>query len=154
MEKERNELIQDLDRINSWIGNCDQKASFLLTMVGVMATIICTSDLAKVVKNVLVTPFIAYWRDGVGCFNWLICLIFLFLIFGLGCLFSAIVFALLSLKAKTDYDEERKKQEGMEEKSHLHFGSIAKMTYQEYVHAENDIDNDLKSQFLMLTIQI
>jgi len=146
MAKDRNELIQDLDRINSWIGNCDQKSSFLLTMVGVMATIICTSDLAKVVKDVLVTPFVAYWRNDLGGFNWLNCLIALSLILGLGCLFSAIVFALLSLKAKTDYDEERKKQEGMEEKSLLHYGSIAKMTYKDYALAENDMDNDLRSQ--------
>ena len=48
--------------------------------------------------------------------------------------------------AKTDYDKEKKKQEGMEDISLLHYGSIAKMTYQKYIQADNNLVNDFKSQ--------
>lgn len=145
MREKQEKLPQNLDRVNMWIGNCDQKASFLLTLVGVVATIICTSEYAKVVKNTLVKPFVAYWKDGVGGFNLLNFFIALFLVAGLGFLFAAIIYALMSLMARTDYKKER--QEGMVEKSRLHYGSIAKMTYAEYILEEAyDYDNDLTSQ--------
>lgn len=145
MTNRQDKLTQDLDRVNMWIGNCDQKASFLLTMVGVVATIICTSDLPKVVKNTLANPFVAYWRDGIGSFNLYNLFIALFLFTGLGFLFAAIIYALLSLMAKTDYGQFF--QDGMAEKSRLHYGSIAKMTYVDYLQDEGyDYDNDLSSQ--------
>ena len=143
MRKNRNELIQDLDRVNLWIGNCDQKASFLLAMVGVASTIICTSDFAKLIKRTLVRPFVIYWQDGLGDFNLLRLFILLFLLAGLGCLFAAFIYALLSLMAKTNYEEEKKNQIGMEEKTLLHFSSIANMEYQEFISTDNDIDNDI-----------
>lgn len=145
MCEQQERLTQNLDRVNMWIGNCDQKASFLLTMVGVVATIICTSDLAKVVKDVLVVPFVAYWKEHVGVFNLLNLFIALFLVVGLGFLFAAIIYALLSLMAKTDYNQFT--QEGVSAQSRLHYGCISKMTYEEYKQEEGyDYEDDLKSQ--------
>ena len=86
------DLKEKLERVNSWIGNCDQKASFLLTMVGVIATIICTSDYVKAVKEILISPFVDYWTNDIGGFNELRFSIALFLIPGFGCLFAAIIF--------------------------------------------------------------
>lgn len=139
-------LTQKLERVNMWIGNCDQKASFLLTMVGVVATIVCTSDLTKVVKDNLVNPFVAYLSDGIGGFNLFNFCVAFFLITGLGFLLASIIFALLSLMARTDYNKEM--QEGMADKSRLHYGSIAKMTYADYFQEEEgyDYENDMNSQ--------
>jgi len=36
----KEQLEQNLERVNGWIGNCDQKASFLLALVGVVTAII------------------------------------------------------------------------------------------------------------------
>ena len=145
MNDKQERLTQNLERVNMWIGNCDQKASFLLAMVGVVATIICTSDYTKIVVNTLVKPFVAYWKDGVGGFNLLNLFIALFLVAGLGFLFAAIIYALLSLMARTDY--KRESQCGMEEKSRLYYGSIAKMSYSAFLQEEGyDYDNDLSSQ--------
>ena len=129
-----------------WIGNCDQKASFLLTMLGVVATVICTSDWVKTVKQILVEPFLAYCRDGVGDFDLLKSVIALLMISGLGFIFAAIIWTLCSLMAKTDYDKE--KQEDMSENSRLHYASIAKMTYADFLQEDEDYDydNDLISQ--------
>lgn len=138
------ELKDNLDRVNLWIGNCDQKANFLLAAVGVMATVICTSDLAGLVKSELVNPFVTYWADGVGEFSSFKFAITLFLVVGFGCLFTAIIFALLSLTATTNYEEN--KQNGMVENSLLHFSSIAKMSFEEYDKTNIDKDTDLKSQ--------
>lgn len=138
------ELKNNLDRVNMWIGNCDQKASFLLAAVGVMATVICTSDLAGLVKNELVRPFVSYWTNGVGEFSAFNFVNALFLVAGLGCLFAAIIYALLSLTATTNYEEN--KQKGMVEKSLLHYGSIAKMTFEEYDKSDIDKNADFKSQ--------
>lgn len=145
MTDNQERITQNLDRVNMWIGNCDQKASFLLAMLGVVTTVICTSDLARIIKDVLVSPFVAYWRDDIGGFNLFRFCIALFMIAGLGLMLASIIYALLSLMAKTGYEKE--KQEGMAEKSRLHFGSIAKMTYAEYLQEEGyDYDNDLNSQ--------
>ena len=49
MTEKQEKLTQNLDRVNMWIGNCDQKASLLLTMLGVVITVICTSDFARII---------------------------------------------------------------------------------------------------------
>jgi hypothetical protein len=145
MTEKQEKLTQNLDRVNMWIGNCDQKASFLLTMLGVVITVICTSDFACMIKDVLVSPFVAYWRDDIGGFNLFRSFIALFMIAGLGFLLASIMLSLLSLIAKTDYEKE--KQECMADKSRIHFGGIAKMTYADFVQSEGyDYDNDLNSQ--------
>ena len=44
------QMERNLDRINMWIGNCDQKASFLLAFLGVAATLFVTSDSVNKIK--------------------------------------------------------------------------------------------------------
>ena len=56
-------LEQSLDRVNMWIGNCDQKAGFLLATIGVIMTILFTSDFMKEVKNAVIKPFLEYWGN-------------------------------------------------------------------------------------------
>ena len=62
------EMERNLDRTNMWISNCDQKASFLLALVGVVITVIFTSGVTPRVIQTLVNPFIDYCKDGVGSF--------------------------------------------------------------------------------------
>lgn len=140
----KEQLEQNLERVNGWIGNCDQKASFLLALVGVVSAIICTSDILSRVKTTLVTPFITYWKDGVGSFDIVRLFLALALICGILSLLLAMYFLLLCLWAETNYDKFN--QFGIEEKSLLFYGSVAKMKYDEFRKASNDYENDLQSQ--------
>lgn len=137
-------MERNLDRINMWIGNCDQKASFLLAFLGVAVTVFVTSDVVSKIKHLLIDPFMAYWRDSIGSFNLFRFLIAFCLVVGLVCVLIALVHLLFCLMAKTDYL--RFKQPGMKDKSRLFFGSIAAMSYSEFSQDENDHLNDLMSQ--------
>lgn len=137
-------MERNLDRINMWIGNCDQKASFLLAFLGVAATVFVTSDVVSKLKNLLVDSFIAYWIDNIGSFNLLRFLIAFCLVVGLVCIFIALVYLFMCLMAKTDYS--KFKQPGMKEKSRLFYGHIASMAYSEFCQDEDDQLNDLSSQ--------
>lgn len=138
------ELKENLDRVNMWIGNCDQKASFLLALVGIVLTVVCTSDAISGIKTILIRPFMSYWREGMGTFCLLRTIIAILLIAGFVCVIISIVYLLLCLRAKTEYDSMKK--QGMEEKSLLFYGSVAKMSYSDYCEAENDRINDLRTQ--------
>ncbi len=138
------QMERNLDRINMWIGNCDQKASFLLAFLGVAATVFVTSDVVSKLKHLLVNPFIAFWKNNIGSFCFFKFVISICLVVGLVCIFIAVVYLLMCLMAKTDYS--KFKQPGMKEKSRLFFGHIASMTYSEFCQDEYDQLNDLRSQ--------
>lgn len=53
-------LELSLDRINSWISNCDQKAGFLLATIGIVLAILFATDFVGVVKKDIVEPFLCY----------------------------------------------------------------------------------------------
>lgn len=138
------EMERNLDRINMWISNCDQKASFLLALVGVVITVIFTSGVTPRIIQTLVNPFIDYCKDGVGSFCFWRTMDALLLVSGLVLIFLSMSHLLLCLMAKTDYSKFQ--QPGMEQKSHLFFGHIASMTYDEFCHTDVDKYNDLRSQ--------
>lgn len=138
------EMERNLDRTNMWISNCDQKASFLLALVGVVITVIFTSGVTPRIIQTLVNPFIDYCKDGVGSFCFWRTMDALLFISGLVLIFLSMSHLLLCLMAKTDYSKFQ--QPGMEQKSHLFFGHIASMTYDEFCHTDVDKYNDLRSQ--------
>lgn len=141
---EEDQMERNLDRTNMWISNCDQKASFLLALVGVVITVIFTSGVTPRIIQTLVNPFIDYCKDGVGSFCFWRTMDALLFISGLVLIFLSMSHLLLCLMAKTDYSKFQ--QPGMEQKSHLFFGHIASMTYDEFCHTDVDKYNDLLSQ--------
>lgn len=58
---DEHQLKDNLDRVNMWIGNCDQKASFILAIIGVVLSICFTSDSDpfKYIKNDIVNPIVS-----------------------------------------------------------------------------------------------
>ena len=56
-------LEQSLDRVNAWIGNCDQKAGFLLAIIGVLIAIIFSSDFSQSIVDTIVNPYREYIRN-------------------------------------------------------------------------------------------
>lgn len=65
MEKEKvlcnsfskEDAFKALDTINMWINNCDNKASIILGSIGVITSIMISSDFAKVIKNIIKSVF-------------------------------------------------------------------------------------------------
>jgi len=140
------DMEKNLDIVNTWIGNCDQKASFLLTVVGVVLTIIFTSSLMEKIATVLIDPFRTYLNTGIGTFSLLRTVIAVLLSLGMVCLFVALLFLLLSLKANININQFKKDNPGLETDSLLFYGSISRKTYSEYSLAEHDMYNDYRSQ--------
>lgn len=144
------DLKGNLDRVNMWISNCDQKASFVLAMLGVGITILFTSDFVKYVRKIIIAPFKTYLSDNMQNVNWLKCAVALSLIYV--CIGVIITFYHLvnSLRAKTDIN--RFGQQGIERKSMLHYEAVANMTYNEFCTSEVHIINDLRSQVYINSI--
>ena len=138
------QMERSLDMINMWIGNCDQKASFLLAFVGVAATIIITNNVIAKIKELLVVPFVTYWKEDVGAFSTSRFIFAACIIISLVSTISSLVNLLLCLMAKTDYSKFM--QQNMESKSLFFYKHIASMTYSEFCLAKNDKYNDLRSQ--------
>lgn len=100
------ELNTRLDRVNSWIDNCDQKASILLAFAGALAAVLLTSDILASGHERLVVPFVNYWNgDKEIPFSFSNLVIFLSLIPILYHVWQMVVYLLLVLKPKTKIEE-------------------------------------------------
>ena len=138
------QLKDNLDRVNMWIGNCDQKASFILAIIGVVLGICFTSDSLVFIKSDIVSPIISAIDNSTT-----ISLLTIFEAVLLLTLFSFLIISvfrmIFALRAKTDL--KKLSQPGMESNSMLHYQTIANMTYREFCEKEVHILNDLRSQF-------
>lgn len=133
------DLKENLERVNFWIVNCDQKASFVLAIIGVGLTVSFSVDTFKEIKTKVVQPII-----GNDTIPWLQISIVFFLMTSFVCILVSLVSLLFSLRAKTDLSKFT--QPGMQSKSMLHFESVSKMTYKEYVEERTEFINDLRTQ--------
>lgn len=138
------QLKENLDRVNMWIGNCDQKASFILAIIGVVLSIFFTSDSFVFIKSDIVSPIISALKNSTSiCFLTIFEAILLLMLFAL--LIISVFRMIFALRAKTDL--KKLSQPGMESNSMLHYQTIANMSYQEFCEKEVHIHNDLRSQF-------
>lgn len=138
------QLKENLDRVNMWIGNCDQKASFILAIIGVVLSICFTSDSFKYIKNDIVNPIVSTLEN--TTFIRLLTIVeALLLLFIFGLLIMSIFRMIFALRAKTDL--QKLSQPGMESNSMLYYQTISNMTYQEFCENEVHVLNDLRSQF-------
>ena len=138
------QLKENLGRVNMWIGNCDQKASFILAIIGVVLSICFTSDSFVFIKSDIVSPIISALDNSTS-----ISLLTIFEALLLLMLFAFLIMSvfrmIFALRAKTDL--KKLSQPGMESNSMLHYQTIANMTYREFCEKEVHILNDLRSQF-------
>lgn len=149
MATDRNELEAKLDRINSWINNCDQKSSILLAIEGGVLTILCTSDYISFIHQQLIFPIYNYYETGNGVFS-VINTIQLFILAAMFILIFLSVFYSLQV-IKGTIDTRLFKQSGLTEKSLLHFTTISSRSFNEFKidiasQSEESILNDLCSQ--------
>ena len=146
---DRNELEARLDRVNSWINNCDQKSSILLAIEGVVLTILCTSDYINFIHQHLILPIYTYYETGNGVFS-LINTIQIFILAAMFILiFLSVFYSLQVIKGTVDI--KLFKQSGLTEKSLLHFTTISNRGFNEFKkdianQSEESMLNDLYSQ--------
>lgn len=147
------ELNTRLERVNSWIDNCDQKASILLAFAGALAAVLLTSDILTSGHERLVVPFVDYWRgDKEISFSFTNLVISLILLPILYHIWQMVVYLLLVLKPKTKIEEfEEGAESRIEKNSALHYGVIAQKKYNDFNdqckgQTEDNYLNDLCSQ--------
>lgn len=147
------ELNTRLGRVNSWIDNCDQKASILLAFVGALATVLLTSDILTSGHDRLIVPFVNYWKgDKEISFSFSNLVIFLSLVPISSHIWKMVSYLLLVLKPKTKIEEFGEGVESrLEKNSALHYGVIAEKKYNDFNdqcknQEEDEYLNDLCSQ--------
>lgn len=142
------ELKSRLDRVNSWINNCDQKASILLAVEGVVLTVLCTSDYISWIHQKLISPIYNYYETGKGEFSLInaiqLCLLAVMLVM----IILSIFYSLQVIKGTINA---RFKQSGLTEKSLLHFASISNKSFSDFKRetinqSDESVINDLLSQ--------
>ena len=146
-------LEQSLDRVNAWISNCDQKAGFLLSIIGVFIAIIFSSDFSQSIEDNIVNPYKEYIRNpDLNEFKLIRFIYFLFVVISIIASFVSIIFALLSITAAIDI-KKYKIDDGNSElvgNSLLFFGSISRRKYNDFKDmAGINYEDDLKSQILI-----
>lgn len=141
---------KNLDRVNFWVSNCDSKVSYLLTLQGIILTIILTSSNAA---TYLLTT-LSYKFSCVD-FGWKSIFRFLegvslYLFFAF--IFISLFHAYHTLRARLN--PRIFKQNGLETKSILFFETIANRKFSDFVddqlnQTENQFNNDLDSQIFI-----
>lgn len=143
------DLKNNLDRINFWLGNVDQKAGILLAIEGVILTIACTSDavckIVPIIKNGC-TDLSFY-----SCNTW----IAIFSILALLSTLTSIYILLRVISATIDPKKFAKKNPNLVTNSMLHFETIQLRSYEMFRSEEqNDKQkrNDIRSQIYINSI--
>lgn len=147
-EKQGKEELQNtLNSVNSWLNNCDQKAGTLLAVMGVAFTVIMTGDFMKFIRNQIFHPFMEYCEgQSELVFSWNRFTVFFLLVTAAVLLIMACLYLFRAITANIDYDKMRKENPGLVRRSYIYFGSISKMTYEEFERNDEDYASDLKSQ--------
>ena len=149
-----NQLKDSFDTINMWIGVADQKAGVLLATLGVAYTILMTSDALKVIRNLLIKPFLQYIEQpDMYEYNFSRCMMFvLLLITGVMSIIS--LFYLLNvLRPNIDYEKFYKDNPDLVPKSYIYYSAVAKMKYADFKSDKLNYEEDLRSQvFVNATI--
>lgn len=141
-------LELSLDRINSWISNCDQKAGLLLATIGVVLAIMFANEFVTEVKKAIFNPFKGYLEnpDYYEFDVWRM-LFFISLIATIALCMLSSFYALRSISAKLDSRELKRQNPEMIDNSLLFYVTIASRSFENYVE-ENSLDyvKDLQSQ--------
>lgn len=140
-------LELSLDRINSWISNCDQKAGFLLATIGIVLAILFATDFVGGVKKDIVEPFLCYLNKPKEYEFSLIRFLFFIVLMSsvITCAVSAI-FALLAISATVDSKKQHANNPTLSNNSYLFFQAIASGDFETYSKFNLSYEDDLMSQ--------
>lgn len=145
--KNKEDLKHTYDTVNAWLNNCDQKAGILLAVVGVVITVLVTSDFLKDLRMYIFGPFVKYWTEETELdFSWSRFTVFVLLVIAVGMLITSCYYLFKAIWANTDYDKMREENPNLVRKSFVYWGTISGMTYDDFKSDNVNYENDLKSQ--------
>lgn len=150
-KQKKEEALKTLERINTWIGNCDTKVSFALAFAGILiggffASSIITDSLKKFIDNLFdIKSFIQRGDPQLPIIVLAFVILVAFVIF----IGISIVSLFHAIKGKTDSSVFH--QEGIPKESNLHFGAIQNKSFLDFKKSfhqqtEESLLNDLLSQ--------
>lgn len=141
-------LELSLDRVNSWINNCDQKAGLLLATIGIVLAILFATDFVDVVKSSIIEPFMLclkepeHYEFSSSRFFFSISL----LLSVLTCVISS-VYALRTISAELNAKEISKYNPSLLSDSYLFFQTISSKSFEEFSEFDGvEYQKDLMSQ--------
>ena len=143
----KEELQHTYNIVNMWTNNCDQKAGILLAIIGVIITILISSDFIKNIRTYIFTPFIDYWTENSElAFSWSrFNVLFLLLISAIMLIISC-HYLFKTINANIDYKKMQEDNPELAKTSYIFFGTISKMPYESFSQNDADYLEDLKSQ--------
>ena len=151
--KNKEDLHHTFDVVNLMVNNCDQKAGILLTVVGVAITILATSDFLKDLRTYIFTPFVKYWTEENDlAFSWSRFTVFFLLSIGVAMLILSCHYLFKAISANIDYKKLSNEYKGLVKNSYIFFGTISKMSIDEFKKEDVDYIDDLKSQIYVNSI--
>ena len=131
MAKKVYDVDKELERIIGFINNCDQKANILLAFVGVMITLLFTSNLLQKIRAILITPFLEYWKYDIGTFHVGRFSLFLSIL-------SLCTFAISTLCHLISVIKPRLENKNVV--SRIYYAHIASMKYEDFKNAPQEYD--------------
>lgn len=144
-------LESDLARIQMWVGNCDQKASFLLATIGILLALFLSTD-AVVDSIAFVKESLILAYSNCQCGFVLLWLLASLLILG-SFVCSAVSIFYLLLALRSDIDDEKYQEAKTSKPSFTFFGSISKRSFRDYCNnsqgSSNEYIDELKSQIFI-----
>lgn len=141
-------LELSLDRVNTWIRNCDQKAGFLLATIGIVLAILFATDFVNEVKDKIVEPFMKCVQEPnhyeFCCTRFFFSISLVLSI--LTCVVSS-VYALFTISAKLNAKELSEVNPSLMSDSYLFFQTISSKSYDVFSKFEGvEYQKDLMGQ--------
>lgn len=145
--RSKDDLRHNLDWVSSMISNCDQKSSILLGIIGILITIVLSSDFIDKIRSIIIVPFVEYCNGkSEMTFSGERFTVFILFFIVIATIVWSCSYLIRAISANIDYDGMVKKNSSLSKQSFLFFGSIAKMQYEEFKNFDIDLKEDLLSQ--------
>ena len=138
-ENKKGYCVEAHNQIIGWTENCDTKASIILAFIGVLTSIVFTSEFILDTIGTQINNIITYWRDSSGTFSILSTMMFVSLIGFVIFMSLCCYYSISSLKANTKCADD----------SIIFFGRIALNSKEDYIEKVNKMtDEDFESDKL------
>ena len=146
-DKNKDEYQFTLELVNSWINNCDQKAGIVLAVVGVIVTVVMTSDFVKFMREYVFVPFMDYCSGNKELsFSWSRFTVFFLFVIAVIILITCCCYLFRAIRANIDYTKMYKENPELEKTSQIFYGTISGMKYDDFKKGGIEFVDDLKSQ--------
>ena len=146
-DEKKEEFQHTYDTVNMWTNNCDQKAGILLAIIGVILTILVSSDFMKNLREYIFNPFIDYWTGNSElAFSWSRFNVFFLLLISALMLIMSCHYLFKTINANIDYKKMYEDNPELAKTSYIFFGTISKMPFESFNQNDANYLEDLKSQ--------